>query len=246
MHLMSRSSRSIVKTRQEPTTEITRGQRPITGVIFDLDGTLIDSAPDIAAALNVVLTESELAAFTIKQACGFVGAGAKRLIVDAFAARGRVLTEAELTQLTARYLDVYARSGSPNTVLFSGVRDTLACLADMGVPLSVCTNKAEAISREVLAQLGLDGAFTAIIGGDSGFGRKPEPGPINEACRRMEMPAADVLMVGDTIMDVGAAQAAGARVALVSYGYSQTPTETLGADLLLDEFAHLAALVTRG
>ncbi|TAL02304.1 MAG: phosphoglycolate phosphatase [Rhodospirillaceae bacterium] len=243
---MPETSRSVVKSRTEPQSGTRPRPRPIAGVIFDLDGTLIHSAPDITAALNVVLVECGLEAFAIKQACGFVGAGARRLIADAFTARGHTLTEDEVSRLTARYLDVYARSGSPHTTLYSGVRETLETLGKMGVALAVCTNKAEAISRDVLAQLRLDTVFAAIIGGDSGFGRKPDPGPLNEACRRMSTAAADVLMVGDTIMDVGAARAAGSRVAVVRHGYSQTPVETIGADLLLDDLSHIIALVTPG
>jgi phosphoglycolate phosphatase len=217
--------------------------RPIAGIVFDLDGTLIHSAPDIAAALNIVLAEHGLAPFPLDEALGFVGEGAKVLVEKAFAARGRVLSDAETAELTARYLTTYAQHGSPNTTLFPAVRETLVALGELGVPLAVCTNKAEQISRDVLAQFDLDTIFEAVVGGDSGFGRKPDAGPLVECSRCMGVAAEDVLMVGDTKFDVGAARNAGARSAVVTYGYSRSPVAGLGADLVLDDFARLVDLV---
>jgi phosphoglycolate phosphatase len=223
---------------------MTTAKRPIAGIVFDLDGTLIDSAPDIAAALNRVIEDRGLAPFPLDQALGFVGEGAKILVEKAFAARGRVLTDAETVELTARYLTTYAQQGSPNTTLFPAVRETLIALGEMGVPLAVCTNKAEQISRDVLAQFDLDTIFEAIVGGDSGFGRKPDAGPLMECSRCMGVAAENVLMVGDTKFDIGAAKNAGSRSAVVTYGYSQSPIADLGADLVLDNFARLVELVS--
>jgi len=118
-------------------------------------------------------------------------------------------------------------------------------LSGMGLTLAVCTNKSESISRMALAQLNADDSFVTIVGGDSGFGRKPDPEPLAEVCRRLDVDARNVLMVGDTVMDVGAAHAVGARVAAVRYGYSQVPVESLNADFVIDAFADILALVTR-
>jgi phosphoglycolate phosphatase len=218
-------------------------QRQIAGIVFDLDGTLIHSAPDIAAALNMVLVEQGLEPFPIEQALGFVGEGAKVLIELAFGARNRTLTESEMAELTARYLTTYAMRGSPDTTLFPGVQETLIALGEMGVPLAVCTNKAEQISRDVLAQFDLDSIFETIVGGDSGFGRKPDAGPLQECTRAMGIEPTNVLMVGDTKFDIGAAKNAGARSAVVTYGYSQSPIAGLGADLVIEDFARLLDLV---
>jgi phosphoglycolate phosphatase len=214
------------------------------GVVFDLDGTLIHSAPDIAASLNIILAECGIATFTIADTYQFIGAGAKHLITQAFAARGHALDDEESTRLTTRYLAAYKAYGSPATTLYPGVAETLTHLAAKGVPLAVCTNKAEGISRDVIAALGLEGTFAAVIGGDSGYGRKPDPGPLLEACRVMDAEADKVLMVGDTVMDVGAARGAGTQVTVVSYGYSQTPVQHLGADLVIETFGELSAIVT--
>lgn len=217
--------------------------RPIAGIIFDLDGTLIHSAPDIAAALNIVLHENGLMPFDMEQSQRFIGEGAKSLILKAFAARDRSLSDEAAAELAARYLTTYAQHGSPTTTLFPTVRETLIALGEMGVPLAVCTNKAEQISRDILAQFDLDTIFEAVIGGDSGYGRKPDPGPLREASRCMGIETAHVLMVGDTSFDVGAAKNAGARSAVVAYGYSQSPIASLGADLVLDDLSSLVHLV---
>src|SRR5262249_32075153 len=162
--------------------------RLIKAVVFDLDGTLIHSAPDIAASLNILLAECDLRPFAQTDTYRFIGAGAQRLVTDAFAALGQTLTETEIATLTARYLGVYAQRGSPDTVLFPGVVEFVQGLRQDGIRLGICTNKAETISRDVIAQFGLSEIFTALIGGDSGFGRKPEPGPLLEVCRRLDVP----------------------------------------------------------
>jgi phosphoglycolate phosphatase len=212
------------------------------GVVFDLDGTLIHSAPDIAAALNIVLEERGIEPFPVLDTYRFVGAGARRLIEDSFAARGQMLSAADVDDMTAHYLRTYARNGSSATTLYPGVVETIASLRRVGLPLAVCTNKAEGISKDVLRLMNIGDAFSALIGGDSGYGRKPEPGPLVEVCRRMGVAPRDILMVGDTVMDVGAAQAVGAQVAVVRYGYSQKPVDTLGADYVIDAFAALTGL----
>ena len=221
----------------------TRPPFRIRGIVFDLDGTLIHSAPDIAAALNIVLGERGLPVFSIPDACRFVGAGARRLVADALAARGQLLSDGEIDHLTEHYLATYRRRGSPDTTLYPGVRETLARLRSMGIPIAVCTNKAEAISRDVLGDLDVEQLFVAVIGGDSGYGRKPDPGPLVEVCRRIGTDPAHIIMVGDTKMDVGAARSAGASVIIATYGYSQVPVEELRADMVIEDFSTLIELV---
>jgi phosphoglycolate phosphatase len=214
--------------------------RPFAAVVFDLDGTLIDSAPDIAAALNTILAEENLPPFPVGEATRFIGRGAEMLIADAFTARGRALTEPASQDLTERYLATYAQRGSPDTRLYPGVRGLLDQLT---VPMAVCTNKSERISRDVIAQFGLTDQFRAIIGSDSGFGRKPAPEPLVAACRALGARPADVLMVGDTVTDVATARSAGCAVAVVAHGYSQRPVADLGADAVLDSVTSLADLM---
>ena len=222
---------------------VSHKSRRFDGVVFDLDGTLIHSAPDIAAALNIVLAEDGLAPFTVMEAGRFIGAGAARLVGDAFAARNRPLDTDHVRSLTERYVTVYARRGSPDTTLYPGAADTIDSLRRGAIAMAICTNKPEAISRAVLAQFGLDRSFAAIIGGDSGFGLKPTATPLREACRIMKVAPERVLMVGDSGTDVRTAQAAACTAAIVRHGYSQVPVETLGAAFILDSIADVAALV---
>jgi phosphoglycolate phosphatase len=215
----------------------------IAAVVFDLDGTLIHSAPDIAAHLNAVLQEVGVSPFTEHEVLPFIGSGASRLITDAFAARGQHLPARDVTRLTARYLEIYRRDDSPRTVAFPQAADTLATLQRRGLGVAVCTNKPQAISDAVLLRLRLDNYIQAVIGSDSGFGRKPEPGPVWESCRRLGVPVDQALLVGDTAIDVAAARAAGLPVVVVRHGYSQKPVEHLGAEAILENLAELPALL---
>ena len=213
------------------------------GVVFALDGTLVHSAPALAAALNVVLAEEGVAPFTVAEACRFIGAGAERLIGDAFTARERPLDAAQRRTLTERYVAAYAQRGSPDTALFAGASDVIDNLRRHGIPLAICTNKPEAIARHVLAQLKLDRCFVAIIGGDNEFGLKPAPGPLLEACRLMGVAPNRVLMIGDSGTDVRTARAATCTAAVVRHGYSRVAVESLGAAFVLDSLADVEALV---
>jgi phosphoglycolate phosphatase len=217
--------------------------RPFAAVNLDLDGTLVHSAPDISAAMNIILREEGLLPFAVEESLRFVGEGAARLIDSAFAARDVTLTPERATALTARYLRTYATRGSPDTTLYPGAREMLAELQARRIPVAVCTNKAENISRDVVAQFGLDRWLGAVIGSDSGFGRKPTAGPLREACRRLGVDPTATLMVGDTGTDVGTARATPCACAVVRNGYSQSPVETLGADILIASVADVPQLI---
>ncbi len=213
------------------------------GVVFDLDGTLIHSSPDIAAALNIVLVEEGLAPFTIPEAGRFIGTGAERLIGDSFAARGRPLDVAQVHALTARYVATYERRGSPDTALYPGAAEMIGTLRRHDIPMAICTNKPTAITHQVLAQFQLEACFVAVIGGDGRFGLKPAAEPLLEACRLIGVAPARVLMVGDSGTDARTAQAAGCPVAILRHGYSREPVDSLGAAFVLDSIAEVGALV---
>jgi phosphoglycolate phosphatase len=217
--------------------------RPFAAVIFDLDGTLVHSAPDIAAALNIILKAEGVPTFASEDTYRFIGRGAERLIADAFAARGRVLAADALAALTQRYLAAYAHRGSPDTTLYPGAMDMLCGLRSRGIKLAICTNKAQSLSNQVVAGLGLNSVIASVIGSDSGYGRKPAPEPLLEACRRIGVEAQEALMVGDTITDVRTAAAAMCASAVVRHGYSQQPIDALGAQVVLDSVADVTNLI---
>ena len=211
-------------------------------VIFDLDGTLIDSAPDIHAASNTVLERHGIAPFNLAEARGFVGHGAGVFIDRCLAARGRE-GEAELRdQLLEGFLDLY-EGAVYLTQLYPGVADCLAALASSGVPLGICTNKPEGPTRAVMTHLGIMEHFEIIVGGDTLPVRKPDPAPLQEAMTRMS--ARDVVYVGDSEVDAETAAAVGVPFALFTKGYRKAPVEDLVHDVRFDDFAALPGIVAR-
>lgn len=206
-------------------------------VVFDLDGTLIDSAPDIAAALNRTLAEFGRRAATLDEVRAMVGDGAKGLIRDAFAATGAAADEALAAQALQRYLDNYFDADTSPDSLYPGVRDTLEGLAAAGVRLGLCTNKAERISRKVIEQVGLAHLFGAMAGGDSLPVKKPDPGHLRHVADALG--GGRVAMVGDNGNDVKAARGCGFPVVALSYGYPRMPVAQLGADVVIDRFSDL-------
>lgn len=214
---------------------------PPRAVVFDLDGTLVDTAPDIIAALNALLAEQgrpSLHAAAVRQ---LIGDGAQKLVERGFAATGGPAPQA-LAGLSRRFLELYepriARLSRP----YPGVRDTLARLAGAGFRLGVCTNKASRATRRLLDDLALSQYFAAVAGGD-GPARKPDPKHLLAVLDALGAAPETALMVGDSANDVHAARAAGVRVAVVSFGYTTVPAAELGADALIDRFEQLAALV---
>lgn len=212
---------------------------PFNAVVFDLDGTLIDSAPDIAAALNRTLAEFGRRAATLDEVRAMVGDGAKGLIRDAFAATGEAADDALAAQALQRYLDNYFEADTSPDSLYPGVRETLEGLAAAGVRLGLCTNKSERISRKVIEQVGLAHLFGAMAGGDSLPVKKPDPGHLRHVADALG--GGRVAMVGDNGNDVKAARGCGFPVVALSYGYPRMPVAELGADLVIDRFSDLPA-----
>ncbi|AWK85306.1 phosphoglycolate phosphatase [Azospirillum thermophilum] len=215
---------------------------PFSALVFDLDGTLIDSAPDMTRVLNRMLGEFGRPAVTEAQVRGMVGDGSANLVRQAFAATGAPLEGEALQPALSRYLDLYFEDDQPST-LYPGVAETLAHLADRGVHLGLCTNKPERISRKLLGLLGLAPLFGAVAGGDTLPVKKPDGRHLSWVLERLgEDPASPrAAMVGDNGNDVKAARAAGIPVVAMSYGYPRMPVADLGADLVLDHFADLPA-----
>lgn len=216
-------------------------------IVFDLDGTLIDSAPDLKAALNVLLREQGRRALELPETILMIGDGARRLVERAFAATGGGSgIEADLDLLTRRFLDIYERAATTLTVPYPGVEATLARLMDAGLALGVCTNKPYRATRRILEELDLVRFFQAVVGGDTLEGiRKPDPRALLFAISEMNAAPTATVMVGDNANDVAAARGAGIPIILVEGGYTGTPAAELGADHVIAGFGELEAALAR-
>jgi phosphoglycolate phosphatase len=205
-------------------------------ILFDLDGTLADTAPDLAATLNVVLAEVGAQPVAADEVRHMVGHGARRLIENSLQARGRHLDDAALDRLTARFIAHYGEHIAVESRPFPGVETALGALKRGGGKLAVCTNKTEALSVKLLRALDLDGYFDAIAGADTFPVRKPDPGHLLMAVERVAGDPARAVMVGDSETDVRAARAAGIPIIGVTFGYTPTPIEAFKPDAVISHF----------
>lgn len=216
----------------------------IRAVVFDLDGTLIDSAADLCAALNLLLREERLRPLSLAEVVPMIGDGAAKLVERAVAAAdGEV--GGRLPGLTRRFLALYEPRAAENTRAYPGVAEALETLVERGLALGVCTNKPERATRSILRALGLEQAFAAVLGGDSVPGaRKPDPAVVIATLARLGPRADEAVMIGDSGNDVAAARAAGLPVLLRAGGYTAVPAENLGADGVFHSFAELPPAIS--
>ena len=187
------------------------------GIVFDLDGTLIDSRRDIATAVNHMRAERGLAPLPLEEVSGMVGEGARMLVRRALPPWPPGAGQDDLKEALASYLAHYAEVCLATTQAYPGVAAMLATLAP-SFPLAVLSNKGEALSRHILRGLGLDRYLREVIGGDTLPTRKPNPGGLVLLADRMGIPASRLLLVGDTWIDARTAQAAGSAFALTLWG----------------------------
>lgn len=211
------------------------------GVVFDLDGTLIETAPDLAAALNHTLAWAGYPTLATDEVRPMIGDGAAAMLRRGLAVQGIDLDEAAMRPLLDTYLAYYIDHLADSSLPFPGLIDQLDALKEAGFHLGVCTNKAMRFTEKLLAALDLVKYFDAVLGGDSLAVRKPQPEHLLATLRQMGCAPGRAVMLGDSNNDVQAARNAGVKVVLVSFGYTAIPVAELDRDALIDDFAELPA-----
>ena len=205
--------------------------------LFDLDGTLIDSVPDITLAVGELMATEDLAPFEEADIRAMVGHGLRVLVRRALAARGRTPTPAEFEAIIDRMLEIYPRHLTARTTLLPGVVECLDSLAAAGCAVALVTNKLQSAATTVLDHFGLSDRFTIILGDQEGLSDlapKPEPDMLLHAISRVGVGPADAVMVGDSESDIASARAAGVFSVAVRGGYCDGPIEDLEPDVVID------------
>jgi phosphoglycolate phosphatase len=208
-------------------------------VVFDLDGTLVDTAPDLINALNFVLDGEGLPPVPIAAARNMIGAGARKLIERGLEVEGRTVTVGELDRMTRAFIDYYAEHIADESRPFEGLGEALDDLESRGYRFAVCTNKLEWLSKLLIDRLGMSRRFAAICGADTFGVAKPDPAILHQTIARAGGHSSSSVMVGDSGTDIGAARRAGIPVVGVSFGYTDVPIADLKPDRLIGHMKDL-------
>jgi phosphoglycolate phosphatase len=208
-------------------------------VVFDLDGTLVDTAPDLINALNFVLAREGLPPVPLHSARNMIGAGARKLIERGMEVEGREASPAELARLTDDFISYYAEHIAEFSRPFDGLEAALDDLERRGCRFAVCTNKLEWLSKRLLDQLNLSSRFAAICGADTFGVSKPDPTILRQTVARAGGELSSTVMVGDAGPDVGVARRAGVPVIGVSFGYTDVPIAELKPDRVIHHLSEL-------
>ncbi|AVT80850.1 MULTISPECIES: HAD-IA family hydrolase [Rhodopseudomonas] len=214
-------------------------------VVFDLDGTLVDTAPDLINALNFILVREGMPAVPMAVARNMIGQGARRLLERGLELDGRVIAQDDVNRLTVDFIDYYAAHIADESRPFEGLEATLDELSESGYRFAVCTNKLEWLSKLLLDRLGLSPRFAAICGADTFGVAKPDPAILRETVAKAGGDLAATIMVGDAGPDVGVARRAGVPVIGVEFGYTEVPIAELEPDLLVGHMRELPNAVGR-
>jgi len=215
-----------------------RSWRP-AAVIWDLDGTLVESAPDLATALNALLNEQGQYGHPVSNVRPMIGGGVAKLMERGFRAAGAPLTPSECEALVPRFMELYTACATDNTHLVPHAREVLTHFYHAGLRQALCTNKPLGVSQLILDALDISGFFGSVVGGDSTEYKKPHPLPLQTCLQELGVEPHEALMVGDSGADVGAAQAAGVTVVLVPDGYTGVSAASLGADHVIEDLADI-------
>lgn len=205
-------------------------------LVFDLDGTLAETAGDLIGTLNLILAREGVAPLPLADARFMLGAGARALIQRGFAAQNAPLDSARLQKLFEDFLAHYEAHIADESFLFPGVEPALDRFAEAGWAFAVCTNKIERPARKLLGALGVADRFRAIVGQDTFGAPKPDPRVLAQTIDRAGGDPARTIMVGDSRTDIDTARAFGAPVVAVDFGYTDTPVADLGPDRVISHF----------
>jgi phosphoglycolate phosphatase len=208
-------------------------------IVFDLDGTLIDTAPDLVATLNIILTREGLPPLAYEAARNLVGGGAKAMIARGLEAQGRPCPPPRLEELFADFIAYYSEHLTERSQPFPGVAYALDALSERGYQFAVCTNKIERLSTDLLKHHDLAERFVAICGPDTFGIEKPDPEILRRTVTRAGGTLERAIMIGDSIVDIHTARAAGVPVIAVDFGYSERPVAEFGPDRTISSFAQL-------
>jgi phosphoglycolate phosphatase len=212
-------------------------------IVFDLDGTLVDTAPDLINALNFILEREGMPAVPLQSARNMIGAGAKKLLERGLEIDGRNFSAPELARLTDDFIAYYAEHIADLSRPFDGLEAALDDLQGRGYRFAVCTNKLEWLSKRLLDQLNLSSRFAAICGADTFGVAKPDPAIFRQTVARAGGEVSAAIMVGDAGPDVGVARRAGVPVIAVSFGYTEVPILDLKPDRVIDHMSELRAAI---
>jgi phosphoglycolate phosphatase len=212
-------------------------------IVFDLDGTLVDTAPDLVRALNHAIALEGAAPISIEETRSMIGAGAGALLARGLSARGRNIADERFEELHRAFLDHYEAHIADHSRPFDGTEAALDRLRDAGYGLAICTNKIERFAVKLVGLLGLDRYFRVIVGGDSYDKQKPDPTPLMGAIGRAGGNGLPAILVGDSATDLWTAQAAGIPLIGVTFGYTEVPMAELGPDRLISDYDALDAAV---
>jgi phosphoglycolate phosphatase len=212
-------------------------------ILFDLDGTIIDTAPDLIHAANHTLALKGLPSVGAEIVRPAVSHGARGMIRAAMESLGHEVADDELTRMTAQFTAYYSENILVDSRPFPGLAGAMEALRSEGAVLAVCTNKREVLARKLLALLEIDSAFQAIAGGDTFTKSKPDPVHVLETIRLAGGDPARAVMIGDSSADSLAAQGAGVPFIGVTFGYGESPIQVLKPDAVIDSFADLAPAI---
>jgi len=207
-------------------------------IVFDLDGTLVDSAPDLAHSLNHALGLNGATALGVEAVKGMVGDGMAKLFERAVQESDQTLSESGFEAAYGAFERHYMQNAVTDTVLYPGTEKVLDALIKHGLTLAVCTNKLEPIAQYMLEALGVADRFAVILGGQAGRPRKPDPAPLYEILNKLDSSPERAAMIGDSEIDLGTARAASIPFVLATFGYSRSGPD-LNADVRIDEMSDL-------
>jgi phosphoglycolate phosphatase len=216
---------------------------PVEALIFDLDGTLVDTAPDLLGATNHALSLARRPAISYAMLRQFVGHGAMDLLRRGLLATGGPLDDDEMKHLHGEFLKYYGQNVARESTVFPGLIEVLDKAQQRGLKMGVCTNKVEHLSHKLLGEIGLAKYFNAVVGGDTLPIMKPNPAPYVEVARQLGVDASRTLMFGDSETDIKTAQNVGVPVIAVSFGYTDKHVSHFAPTYVIDHYDAAWALV---